>query len=223
MAQAAHRHESEPHPDGKRHQPRQRVLVVVDGPAGAGKSTVTLALSKRLGVPRLDTGAMYRAVTWRVLERGVDPHDHPAVARIAQQSDIAVGPRVCIDGEDITDAIRISPVNEAVSIVASNRDVRDAMVALQRRWVAQHGDAVVEGRDIGTVVLPDADLKVYLTATAEERARRRGDEGADAVGRRDHLDTTRSVAPLSRAPDARVVDTTGRSVEEIVEEILSWL
>ncbi len=198
--------------------------VAIDGPAGSGKSTVSRALAERLGVARLDTGAMYRAVAWAALDRGVDPADAAAVAAIARAAVIEAGPdAVVIDGAEVTAAIRSPEVSRTVSAVAANPAVRAALVERQRAWRAVCGGGVVEGRDIGTVVFPDADVKVYLTASTEERARRRFDEAADAVARRDRIDSTRAASPLAMAADARLLDTTGRSVESVVEEILSWL
>jgi len=199
-------------------------LVAIDGPAGSGKSTVSSGIAKRMGVARLDTGAMYRAVAWAALDRGIDPADAPAVAELAQAAAIDPGPPdVVIDGAVVTGAIRTPEVNRVVSAVAANPAVRAALVERQRAWAAAHCGGVVEGRDIGTVVFPAADLKVYLTAAPEERARRRKDEAAAGVARRDELDSTRAASPLVRAPDARLVDTTGRSVDEVIEEILTWL
>lgn len=199
-------------------------LIAIDGPAGAGKSTVSRAVAERLGLDRLDTGAMYRSVAWESLRLGVDPADHDAVARIADDAVIEVGLTVHINGHDVTSAIRTPEVSRAVSVVAANPDVRRALVKRQRAWAAGRDGGVVEGRDIGSVVFPDATVKVYLTASPEERARRRGhDESADGVARRDHLDSTREASPLTEAPDAHLLDTTGRSVEDVVEEVLSWL
>lgn len=198
-------------------------VIAIDGPAGAGKSTVSRALADRLGIDRLDTGAMYRAVAWAAARDGVDPADAPTVAGLAGRLTMEVGERVEVDGHDVTDAIRSPEVNRTVSVVSANPAVRSELVARQRRWVADRGAGVVEGRDIGSVVLPDADVKVYLTASAEERARRRSDEGADGVARRDRLDSSRAVSPLAVAEGAVVVDTTGRPVDDIVEEVLSWL
>ena len=199
-------------------------LVAIDGPAGSGKSTVSSEVAARLGVARLDTGAMYRAVAWAALQRGIDPADAPAVAELAREAVIDPGPPdVVIDGVVVTGAIRTAEVNRAVSAVAANPAVRAVRVERQRAWAAAHGGGVVEGRDIGTVVFPSADLKVYLTAEPEERARRRHDEAADGVARRDQLDATRAASPLVRAEDARLVDTTGRSVEDVIGEVLSWL
>ncbi|HVX21887.1 MAG TPA: 3-phosphoshikimate 1-carboxyvinyltransferase [Acidimicrobiales bacterium] len=199
-------------------------VVAIDGPAGSGKSTVSRALADRLGLARLDTGAMYRSVAWAALHRGVDPADAAAVAALARAAAIDVGPDgVRIDGADATSAIRSPEVSRAVSVVAANPDVRAVLVARQRQWAADHGGGVVEGRDIGTVVFPDATVKVYLDASPEERARRRHDEPAEGVARRDRIDATRAASPLYMAEDARHLDTTGRTVEQVVEEILSWL
>lgn len=198
-------------------------VIAIDGPAGAGKSTVSRALAERLGVDRLDTGAMYRAVAWAALDCGVDPADQPTVAALARRVTVEVGERVEVDGKDVTEAIRSPEVNRSVSVVSANPDVRAEMVARQRQWVVAHGGGVVEGRDIGSVVLPHADVKVFLTASAEERARRRSDEGAEGVARRDRLDSTRAASPLGVADGATVIDTTGRPVDDIVEEVLSWL
>jgi cytidylate kinase len=199
-------------------------IIAIDGPAGSGKSTLSRALCQRLGLDRLDTGAMYRAVAWAALDRGIDPADQEAVGALAESVRLAVGERVTVDGVDVTDAIRGPAVNRTVSVVAANPRVRRAMVERQRGWVAERdGGVVVEGRDIGSVVLPGADVKVYLTAARDERARRRPEEGADALSRRDHLDRTRAVSPLGVAEGAHVIDTTGRTVDDIAEEIAGWL
>ena len=199
------------------------LLVAIDGPAGAGKSTVSTAVARRLGLDRLDTGAMYRAVTALALERGVAPDDTAAVAALADASTIEVGGRVAIDGLDVTDVIRSPAVGRAVSVVAANPEVRRSLVGRQRAWAEAHGGGVVEGRDIGSVVFPQAELKVYLTASAEERARRRHDEAPEGVARRDRIDSTRDASPLREAEDAHLLDTTDRSVDDVVEEVLSWL
>ena len=199
------------------------VIVAIDGPAGSGKSTLSRALATRLGVGRLDTGAMYRSVAWAVLERGLDTADRDAVAGLAGDLVIEVGDRVVADGTDITEAIRGPEVSAAVSAVAANPAVRAVMVERQRQWVATHGGGVVEGRDIGSVVLPDADLKLYLTASPAVRAARRSEEGAEAVARRDRLDSTRAASPLEIPDGARVIDTGARSVDQIVEEVVAWL
>ncbi len=203
-------------------QPRP-LLVAIDGPAGAGKSTVSAAVARRLGLDRLDTGAMYRAVAALALSKGIDPDDAPAVAALAEAATIEVGRRVVIDGRDVTSVIRTPEVGRAVSLVAANRGVRRQLVLRQQAWAGAHGGGVVEGRDIGSVVFPEAELKVFLTASPEERARRRHDEAPEGVARRDRLDSTRAASPLREADDARRLDTTGRSVEDVIEEVLSWL
>jgi 3-phosphoshikimate 1-carboxyvinyltransferase len=199
------------------------LVVAIDGPAGAGKSTVSTAVARRLGLDRLDTGAMYRAVTALALARGVAPDDTAAVAALADASTIDAGRRVTIDGLDVTDVIRTPEVGRAVSVVAANPEVRRSLVRRQRAWAEAHGGGVVEGRDIGSVVFPQAELKVYLTASAEERARRRYDEAPEGVARRDRIDSTRDASPLREAEDAHLLDTTDRSVDDVVEEVLSWL
>jgi cytidylate kinase len=145
------------------------------------------------------------------------------VAELARSLVITVDDRVSVDGTDVTRAIRDPEVNVAVSVVSAHPDVRAVLVARQRQWVADLGGGVVEGRDIGSVVLPDADLKIFLTASPEERARRRADEGADGVARRDRLDQSRAASPLEVAPGARVVDTSDRTADEVVDEVLAWL
>ncbi len=208
------------------HAPRS-LIIAIDGPAGAGKSTVSRAASARLGLDRLDTGAMYRAVAALALASHIEPDDQAAVAALAAACTIEVsgpaGERVAIDGLDVTGVIRSPEVGRSVSLVAANAEVRRRLVERQRAWAIEHGGGVVEGRDIGSVVFPDAALKVYLTASAEERARRRDDESADGVARRDHIDSTRAASPLVAADDAHQLDTTGRSVHDVVEEVLSWL
>jgi 3-phosphoshikimate 1-carboxyvinyltransferase len=199
------------------------LVIAIDGPAGAGKSTVSRAVAARLGLELLDTGAMYRAVAALALARRIAPDDERAVADLAAAATITVGPSVVIDDLDVTGVIRSAEVGQAVSLVAANAAVRRHLVERQRAWSATHGGGVVEGRDIGSVVFPEAAVKVYLTASPEERARRRHDESAAGVARRDHLDSTRAASPLVAAADARRLDTTGRSVDDVVEEVLSWL
>ncbi len=203
--------------------PAATPLVAIDGPGGAGKSTVARRVAEALGIARLDTGAMYRAVTWAALRQGVALHDGEALAELTRRLELDVGERVVVAGVDVTEAIRTEDVSRAVSEVAAHREVRRILVERQRTWVADHGAAVVEGRDIATVVLPHADLKVFLTASEEERGRRRADEPQAELRRRDHLDSSRATSPLRPADDARVLDTTGRGVDEVVAEILSWL
>ncbi len=199
-------------------------VVAIDGPAGSGKSTVARALAAALNWSFLDTGAMYRAVTSEVLYRGVDPEDVDAVAQVARAVVIATEPRVLVDGRDVGDQLRDAAVNQAVSAVAANPAVRAAMVERQRAWVAaQPGGAVVEGRDIATVVFPSASLKVFLTASLGERARRRGDEGLSSIARRDDADRERAASPLRRARDAIEIDTTDRSIDDVVKEIITCL
>jgi CMP/dCMP kinase len=190
-------------------------VIAIDGPVGSGKSTVARAVAARLGLDFLQTGAMYRAVALALLRRGgVEP------AAVARAVVVDVGDRVTIDGEDVTDQIRSPDVGRAVSAVAADPDVRTELVRRQREWAAARGGGVVEGRDIGSVVFPDAVLKVFLTASAEERARRREDETADDVRRRDLIDSTRAASPLVVADGAVVVDSTGRGVDEVVDEIV---
>lgn len=199
-------------------------VIAIDGPAGSGKSTVARAVAEALGWYFLDTGAMYRAVTVEALERGMDLNDEYAIGELANSIALTTTPRVCVDGRDVEDSIRTDRVNVGVSTVAANPAVRRSMVARQREIAAEHaGGMVVEGRDITTVVFPEATLKVFLTASLEERTQRRGDEAADSVVRRDVADTTREASPLRQAPDAHVIDTTGRSVDEVVQEIIECL
>jgi CMP/dCMP kinase len=195
------------------------MVVAIDGPAGAGKSTVARAAARALGFTYLDSGAMYRAVGLMTLR-----HGGPASEQ-AEALEIELGDRVVANGEDVTEAIRVPEVSEAASRVATNEKVRAALVRKQRELLAS-GDWVAEGRDIGTVVAPDAVVKVYLTASAEERARRRADElGADAEtvlrdqALRDAQDATREHSPLQVARGAVELDTTGLSVDEVVERI----
>ncbi len=198
--------------------------MAIDGPAGSGKSTVAKTLATVLGWSFLDTGAMYRAVTVEALRRDLDVEDYDAVGRMAGSLAIETLPRVSVNGRDVEDYLRGERVNEAVSAVAANPQVRRHMVERQRRFASvQPLGTVVEGRDIATVVFPDATLKVYLTASLAERARRRGDEGESSIARRDVADTTRAVSPLRQAAEAIVIDTTGRDVANVVEEIVECL
>jgi cytidylate kinase len=199
-------------------------IIAIDGPAGSGKSTVARAVAAALGWTFLDTGAMYRALTCEALYLGIDLHDEFAMGELASSVHIATLPRVSVNGRDVEDEIRSEPVNVAVSVVAANPLVRQAMVARQRELArVQDVGTVVEGRDITTVVFPNATLKVYLTASLEERSRRRGEEGVESVARRDRADSTRKASPLRQADDALVLDTTGRRVEDVVGEIVECL
>ncbi|MEA2842415.1 MAG: CMP/dCMP kinase [Actinomycetota bacterium] len=191
-------------------------VVAIDGPVGSGKSTVAQAVAVRLGLDFLQTGAMYRAVALALLRRG-----NEEAATVAREVVIDVGDRVTLDGDDVTDQIRSPEVGRAVSLVAADAEVRAELVRLQREWAVAHGGGVVEGRDIGSVVFPDAVLKVFLTASPEERASRRDDESADDVRRRDLIDSTRAASPLVVADGAVVVDSTGRGVDEVVDEIVA--
>lgn len=199
-------------------------VIAIDGPAGSGKSSVARAVARNLGWSFLDTGAMYRAVTFEAVALGVDVNDADEVARIAESATLTTLPRVTVNGRDVEDEIRSDEINVAVSVVAANPRVRAAMVSRQRDLAAaQPLGTVVEGRDISTVVFPDASVKIFLTASLEERARRRGEEGEDSVARRDQADSTRSASPLRQADDAIVLDTTGRDVEDVAQEIVQWL
>jgi cytidylate kinase len=206
----------------------ERRVIAIDGPAGSGKSTVAKAVASRLGMSYLDTGAMYRAVAFKAIRRGVDPEDAALVAKLAEDMELEVAGQVVVDGVDATIEIRSPEVTRAVSIVAANPDVRRELVRRQREWGIEHNGGVVEGRDIGTVVFPGAPVKVYLTASDEERAQRRSqelldlhyDEVAADIAKRDHVDSTRAHAPLTVAEDAVVVDTTSRTVEEVVDLVL---
>ena len=205
----------------------QPVVVAIDGPAGAGKSTIAMALARELGIAYLDTGAMYRGVTFAVLRKGLAATDVEAVGRVAQSVDfIQTTDTLHVDNEDATAAIRTPEIDAAVSHIAANSIVRDEMRMRQRQWIADHNGGVVEGRDIGSVVFPDATLKVYLVATPLVRAERRvaqhgGDvaEIARASAERDERDSTRADSPLRQTPDAVVVDTSNRSVDQIVADI----
>lgn len=198
-------------------------LLAIDGPVGAGKSTVARAVAERLGLPILETGAMYRALAWAALRHG-DLAPAAEIVALAREIEIELGERVLVGGEDATGQLRNPEVGLAVSVVAAMPEVRAEMVVRQRAWVAARGGGVVEGRDIGTVVFPGADLKIFLTASAQERARRRSlDESPDSLARRDRIDSTRAVAPMAVAPDALVIDTTGLSVDQIVSTIVAAL
>ena len=203
------------------------VVVAIDGPAGAGKSTVARSVAKRLGYLYIDTGAMYRAVALWALELGIDPEDLHRLEQLARQARIEFsGGRVLLNGADVSAAIRRPEVGEAASKVAACGGVRRAMREEQRRIGAVHS-AVVEGRDIGTVVFPDAQVKIYLDAEPGERARRRAaetglarEEVAREMADRDHRDRTRAEAPLSQAPDAEYLDSSRLTAEQVEDAIL---
>jgi cytidylate kinase len=207
-------------------------VIAIDGPAGSGKSTVGRRLAEELGLEYLDTGAMYRGVTFAALRRSIDPADAEVVARLARQVELVLsGGTLTVDGVDATIEIRGPEVTRAVSLVAANPEVRAEMVQRQREWAAARRGGVLEGRDIGTVVFPDAALKIYLTASPETRAQRRSQEVTDLdyqtvaadLARRDALDQGREASPLALADDAVVVDTTDLSVDEIVADLVARL
>jgi CMP/dCMP kinase len=216
-------------------------VIAIDGPAASGKSTIGLRLANTLGYLFFDTGVMYRAITWLALARGIDIHDEAAVTRLAEDAQIDVAPAskpdgrvldVLVDGQEITWEIRSRKVDENVSLISAYRGVRRALSQQQRR-IGQRGNIVMVGRDIGTVVLPEADLKIYLDATAEERARRRYDEirarGGNTeyesilkrVKERDRIDSTRDVAPLKAAEDAVVLDSDQLDEDQVFERVLA--
>ena len=196
-------------------------IVAIDGPAGSGKSSVARAVAERLGWAFLDTGAMYRALTSEALFRGIAIDDQDAIGELARSVELVTSPLVRVNGRDVEEEIRSEPINIAVSVVAANPQVREAMVERQREMARQQPKGtVVEGRDIATVVFPNATLKVYLTATLAERSRRRGEEGVESVVRRDEADSTREASPLRQADGAVVLDTTSRTIDEVVGEII---
>ena len=213
----------------------ERCVVAVDGPSGSGKSTVSRRLATAIDGIYLDTGAMYRAITWAVLQAGVDLQDADSIVKVAQETSLVIGtdptaPHFRANGEDVDAAIRGPEVTGAVSAVAAVPGVRRMLVHLQQEIIAGAPRIVVEGRDIASVVAPDADLKVYLTASAAARARRRSAEDASDVAateadlnRRDKLDSSRAADPLRRADDATTLDTTGMGIDEVVAELLSML
>ncbi len=211
----------------------QPMVIAIDGPAGSGKSTVAKAVALRLGLDYLDTGAMYRSVAFAALRGGVVPEDAEGVSNLARHIDLQIDTNgtVIVDDVDATIEIRGPEVTRAVSIVAANPDVRKEMRARQRQWVAKRGGGVMEGRDIGTVVFPEARLKVYLDASPEVRAARRSKEVSDLsyetvatdLARRDALDQNRTHDPLRTASDAVTIDTSDLSVDQIVDAIMGQL
>jgi len=209
------------------------VVVAIDGPSGVGKSTAARAAAAALGIPHLDTGVYYRLATLICLVAGVDPGDDAGVLAALEGVEIDFGPegRILLDGVDVSERLRAPDVTGAVSLVSAHPLVRAALVGMQRAWVvARGGDAVVEGRDIGTVVFPDAPVKVFLTADVTVRARRRArdaeaagadlDDLAAQIMRRDHLDSSRAASPLRPADDAVIIDTSHVSTAEVVRRIL---
>jgi cytidylate kinase len=209
-----------------------KIVIAIDGPSGAGKGTISRTIAARLGYRHVDTGAMYRAVAWKALHDRMPVNEESAVAALAERSTIVVeGGAVSIDGHDVTTAIRTPEIDTAAAAVARLPAVRAALVARQRA-VGREGGVVMEGRDIGTVVFPNADVKIYLDASAEERARRRANDPAHtgsqsgqaavaaAIQARDASDTTRAASPLTLAADAVRIDTTGMPIDEVVEQVL---
>ena len=215
------------------------MIVAIDGPCGAGKSSVAKVVARALGLSCLDTGAMYRAVAWLAKHNGVDLDDNEALGKVARECEIAFGHtngdptpnQVFVDGHDVTSDIRTAEIDKAVSPVSAAAAVREALV-LQQQRIGNAGDYVVEGRDIGTVVFPNAEVKVFLTASPEERAHRRVRQNADrCVGsidyeevladiiRRDRADTTRETSPLKKADDAVEIDSTGDHIETVIAKI----
>lgn len=210
------------------------MIIAIDGPAAAGKSTVARGLARELGLTFLDTGAMYRAVTLAVLESDIDPMDEKGCARLAREIelDFDADGRISIDGRPGEPAIRSREVTRWVSAVSAHPAVRAALVPEQRAQAKKRGGLVAEGRDIGTVVFPDADAKLFLVATAEVRARRRAEQERSPeryeeiladIQRRDHHDSTRADSPLTRAADAFVIDTDGVDASGVIAQALEWI
>jgi cytidylate kinase len=212
----------------------KRLIIAIDGPSGAGKGTVARAVAARLGYRHVDTGAMYRALAWRAQREGLDLMDEPAVAALGARATFMLEDgRIEIDGHDVRAAIRTPEMDKAATAVARHPAVRSVLVAVQRKLGAG-GGVVMEGRDIGTVVFPDADVKVYLDASPEERARRRAADPAHtssksaqladvatALAERDRSDSTRAVSPLAVAQNAVVIDTTGLPIDDVIERVLT--
>ena len=210
------------------------LIIAIDGPSGAGKGTVARAVAERLAYRHIDTGAMYRAIAWKGLHDGIDLSVEAAVEAVAERARFEVGDGIVrIDGHDVSDAIRTPDMDRAAAMVARQSRVRAVLIQRQRE-MGSGGGVVMEGRDIGTVVFPNADVKIFLDASPEERARRRASDTAHAAGRsgtaitevataleeRDHSDRTRTASPLTQAPDAVAIDTTGLAIEDVVRRVL---
>lgn len=211
-----------------------KLIIAIDGPSGAGKGTIARALAARLGYRHIDTGAMYRAVAWKALQEGIDLSNEDAMAALARRVAFEIGDGVIrVDGHDVASAIRTPEIDRAATIVARQPRVREALIARQRA-IGEAGGVVMEGRDIGSVVFPHADVKIFLDASPEERARRRANDSAHALGRagvaitdvataldeRDRSDRTRATSPLTQPADAVAIDTTSLSIEEAVQKTL---
>ncbi|WP_457644452.1 (d)CMP kinase [Persephonella sp.] len=216
------------------------MIIAIDGPAGSGKSTVAKRLSNILGYTYIDTGAMYRAVAYKVKQEGINPDDADAVVSIMKKINIKLEPsdngvKVFLDGEDVSSKIRTEEIGKIASKIAKHSEVRKILVQKQREMGKKAKNAVIEGRDTGTVIFPDADLKIFMTASPEIRARRRWEElknkGLDIdynqilkeVKERDHLDQTRKDSPLRPAKDAIIIDTTNKSIDEVINQILELI
>jgi cytidylate kinase len=236
IANRRHQRIAEDNSSVKSHDPvsaRRGLIVAIDGPSGAGKGTVARAVAQRLRYRHIDTGAMYRAVAWKARQEGVDLTDEEATLVVAQRARLVVGDGiVSVDGHDVAAAIRTPEIDAGAAAVARQPRVREVLIA-QQREMGRGGGVVMEGRDIGTVVFPEAEVKVYLDAAPDERARRRSQDPAHALGRgaalgdvatalqaRDHSDRTRAASPLTRADDAVAIDTTGLSIEDVIERVL---
>ena len=203
-------------------------VVAIDGPAGAGKSTVARLVAEKIGVPYLDTGAMYRCVALAIIDMGISLDAVDEIASIARSVDISVeNGLVMLDGNDVSQRIRQPEIGAVVSVIAAMSGVRDAMRSQQQQWIARKGGGVVEGRDIGTVVFPKADVKIFLTASATERASRRVEQSggdleqvAREIEERDHIDASRADSPMRAAQDSIHVDSTGMTVDAVVDRIV---
>ncbi|CUU09994.1 cytidylate kinase [Candidatus Kryptobacter tengchongensis] len=218
------------------HKGMKKIIIAIDGPAGSGKSTTARLVAQKLGYIYIDTGAMYRALTLKVIELGINPNDESLITKIAENTKIELlyengNLKVILDGKDVSEKIRSPEVTSLVSIVSAHPKLRDIMVKKQRE-LGRNGGVVMDGRDIGTVVFPDADLKIFMTADVRERAKRRQKElkaqGFDVeieklikeIEERDKFDSTREIGPLKKADDAIEIDTTNLTIDEQVELVL---